>query len=485
MTRNMTAGNPAKLILIFTFPLLIGNIFQQFYSMADTLIVGRTIGVNALAAVGCTGSISFLILGFVSGLTSGFSILTAQRFGAGDADGVKKSFAAGILLSFAIALVLTLVSVICTRPMLQLLQTPPEILDDAEAYLRIIFIGIPASVLFNLLSSILRALGNSKMPLYFLIAACLINIVLDFVFILNFHMGVAGAGWATILSQLLSGLFCLIYISKKVPQLLLCRGDFRLRRDNAAAHLKLALPMAFQMSIIAIGSLILQFVLNGLGAVSVAAYTAAQKIDSIATMPMNSFGATMATYAAQNYGAGKPDRIRRGVFQCILMSVGFALVMGMVNILWGSRLAAIFVGNGETQVLALAEDYLVINGALYFVLALLFIYRFTLQGLGRGVVPTVAGVMELIMRGVGAPVLTGILGFSGACASNPLAWIGACIPLAAAYYLTIRKIAPRGSRAQNDRDGEGLSNVRINLFSSVWLKKHLPLPGRARQNPLR
>lgn len=165
MTRNMTAGNPAKLILIFTFPLLIGNIFQQFYSMADTLIVGRTIGVNALAAVGCTGSISFLILGFVSGLTSGFSIVTAQRFGADDEKGVKKSFAAGILLSFAIALVLTVVSVIFTRPMLEMLQTPPEILDDAEAYLRIIFIGIPASVLFNLLSSVLRALGNSKMPL--------------------------------------------------------------------------------------------------------------------------------------------------------------------------------------------------------------------------------------------------------------------------------------------------------------------------------
>lgn len=480
MTRNMTAGNPAKLILIFTFPLLIGNIFQQFYSMADTLIVGRTIGVNALAAVGCTGSISFLILGFASGLTSGFSILTAQRFGAGDEKGVRKSFAAGILLSFAIALVLTVISVIFTRPMLEMLQTPPEILDDAEAYLRIIFIGIPASVLFNLLSSVLRALGNSKMPLYFLISACCINIVLDFVFILALHMGVAGAGWATILAQLLSGLFCLWYILKKVPQLWLCREDFHLQRDNAAAHLRLALPMAFQMSIIAIGALILQFVLNGLGAVSVAAYTAAQKIDSIATMPMNSFGATMATYAAQNYGAGKADRIRRGVFQCILMSVSFALVMGMVNILWGNRLAAIFVGHQETQVLSLAQDYLVINGALYFVLALLFIYRFTLQGLGKGVVPTVAGIMELIMRGVGAPILTAIWGFSGACASNPLAWIGACIPLAAAYYLTIRKLVSKTAKTCSD---EGEKEVRQNLLSDIGgrLTKRFPFPGRARQ----
>ena len=445
MTKNMTAGSPAKLILIFTFPLLIGNIFQQFYSMADTLIVGRTIGVNALAAVGCTGSISFLILGFVSGLTSGFSILTAQRFGAGDADGVKKSFAVSILLSAAVSLVLTVIAVWCTRPMLVLLQTPPEILDDAEAYLRIIFLGIPASVLFNLLSSVLRALGNSKTPLYFLVIACCINIVLDFVFILAFHMGVAGAGWATILSQLLSGLFCAVYIRRKTPELWIIREDFRLQRGNAAAHLKLAVPMAFQMSIIAIGSLMLQYVLNGLGSVSVAAYTAAQKIDSIATMPMNSFGATMATYAAQNYGAGKAERIRRGVFQCSLISVSFAFLMALVNIFWGSQLAAVFVGNGETEVLRLAKDYLVINGLFYFVLALLFIYRFTLQGLGNGLVPTIAGIMELIMRGFGALLLTGTFGFAGACASNPLAWIGACIPLAAAYFLTIRKIAPRSA----------------------------------------
>lgn len=443
MTKNMTAGNPAKLILIFTFPLLIGNIFQQFYSMADTLIVGRTIGVNALAAVGCTGSISFLILGFVSGLTSGFSIMTAQRFGAGDPKGVKQSFAVGIVLSCIIAFLLTIIAVLFTRPMLELLQTPSEIIDDSEAYLRIIFWGTSASVLFNLLSNVLRALGNSKMPLVFLVIACCINIVLDFVFILAFDMGVSGAGWATILSQLLSGVFCIFYIKKKVPELWVGRQDFFMDRKNVISHLRLALPMAFQMSIIAIGALILQFVLNRLGAEAVAAYTAAQKIDTIATLPMNSFGVTMATYAAQNYGAGLPERIRKGVFQCILMSGGFALAMGAVNVCVGSNMAQIFVGAGEKHVLYLAEQYLKINGIFYFVLALLFIYRFTLQGLGKGVVPTIAGIMELIMRGAGAPVLTGIWGFSGACASNPLAWIGACIPLAVAYYLTIGKMAPK------------------------------------------
>lgn len=220
------------------------------------------------------------------------------------------------------------------------------------------------------------------------------------------------------------------------------KEHFRAGWDEIKRHLFTALPMAFQMSIIAIGSLILQFALNSLGATSVAAYTAAQKIDSIATMPLNSLGAAMATYAAQNYGAGKPERIRKGVFQCILISVSFSILMSLMNIFAGSKLAAIFVGNAETQVLSLAETYLTINGAFYSVLALLFIYRFTLQGLGNGLIPTVAGVMELIMRAFGALILVNSFGFAGACSANPLAWIGACIPLAISYYVTIRKIAP-------------------------------------------
>ena len=423
MTKTMTHGNPAKLIFFFAMPLIIGNIFQQFYSMADTLIVGRTIGVNALAAVGCTGSITFFIIGFVNGLTSGLSIITAQKFGSGNKNAVRKSFAAGILISIAAAIIFTILAVVLARPLLELLQTPEEILDDAYQYLVIVFMGIPATILFNLLSNVVRALGDSKTPLYFLIFACLINIVLDFVFILSFHMGVAGAGLATILAQLLSGVLCVLFIMKKVPMLWVRKDDFHIHPKIIFSHLAIALPMAFQMSIIAIGSLMLQFALNGLGSVSVAAYTAAQKIDSIATFPMNSFGTAMATYAAQNYGSGKFNRIRKGVFQCILMSGSFSILMGIVNILAGSQLTSLFVGSGETAVLELARTYLIINGCMYPVLALLFIYRFTLQGLGKSLFPTVAGVMELIMRAVGALLLTGWLGFAGACASNPLAWM--------------------------------------------------------------
>lgn len=439
MTKSMTSGNPAKLILCFALPLIAGNLFQQFYNMADTVIVGRTIGVNALAAVGCTGSLTFFILGFIMGFTNGLSIITSQKFGAGDLEAVKKSFAASLILAGIVTLIMTVLSLFLIRPALQLLQTPAEIIDDAELYLRIIFSGIFCNILFNLMSNMMRALGDSKTPLYFLIFACCFNIFLDFVLILVFHMGVAGAAAATIISQFLSGICCCLYISKKLPALWIRKEHFRLRRSDFAVHLKTALPMAFQMSIIAIGSLILQMALNSLGAVSVAAYTAAQKIDSIATMPINSMGAAMATYSAQNYGAGKIERVRKGVFQCILMSVSFSLVMGAVNRLFGARLAAIFVGNSETQVLELAQTFLSINGTLYWVLALLFIYRFTLQGLGQNMIPTVAGVMELIMRAIAALFLAKSMGFAGACMANPLAWIGACVPLAIAYYSYIRK----------------------------------------------
>lgn len=440
MTKNLTEGSPAKLIVLFTIPLLIGNIFQQFYSMADTLIVGRTIGVNALAAVGCTGSITFLILGFAMGLTSGLSILTAQRFGAGDEKGVRKSVAAGVWLSAGVTIVLTALAVPLTRPILELMRTPPEIIDDACRYVIVIFGGIVASMLFNLLSNIIRALGDSKTPLFFLVVACILNIALDFVCILIFKMGVAGAAWATIIAQMVSGILCLFYIKRRLPILHLTREDWRVTKWELVQHAKVAFPMAFQMSIIAIGAVVLQFALNGLGAVAVAAFTAAQKIDQIATQPMNSFGTTMATYAAQNYGAGKTERIRKGVLQCSLISVGFAVVMGLVNIFAGYQLAGIFVGPGEPEVASLAQTYLIINGSMYFLLAMLFIFRFTLQGLGKGVMPTVAGVMELVMRTFSAVFLAQYFGFAGACWSNPLAWLGACIPLTIAFFATVKKM---------------------------------------------
>ncbi|WP_088548996.1 MATE family efflux transporter [Paenibacillus aquistagni] len=443
MLKNMTEGNPAKLIFMFTIPLLIGNLFQQLYSMADTLIVGRTIGVGALAAVGATGSITFLIIGFAQGLTVGFSIVTAQRFGAGDERGVRQSVAVSALLSLIITIILTTLSVLYARSILEWMQTPPEIIDQAYQYINIIYWGIAASVLFNLLSNIIRALGDSRTPLLFLIIACVLNIILDLLFILGFSMGVEGAAWATVISQLVSGILCLCYMIKKLPIVRLTRAEWKADKEAWIEHMRLGLPMGFQSSIIAIGAIVLQAALNSLGAMSVAAYTASQKIDMVATMPMASFGMTMATYAAQNYGARKFERIRQGVKQCCIMSVSFSVVVGLIIILAGHKLVEIFVGPGHPEVIELAQTYLVINSVMYFVLAFLFIFRFTLQGLGQSFVPTFAGVMELVMRIFAAIILADYLGFAGVCLANPLAWLGACIPLTIAYVMSVKKLVYR------------------------------------------
>ena len=440
MTNDLTRGSPAKQILFFTIPLLIGNLFQQFYSMADTMIVGRTIGVEALAAGGATGSISFLIIGFSQGLTSGFAVITAQRFGAGDMDGVRKSVTSGILLGAGITVILTAVSVPLARPVLELMQTPEDILDDAHAYIAVIFAGIGASVMFNLLSNIIRALGDSRTPLLFLAAACVLNIGLDFVLILWCSMGVAGAAVATVFSQLVSGGLCLLYMFRRFPVLRLQRRDWIPERRMLLNESRVGLPMGFQMSIIAIGAMILQIALNRLGSTAIAGFIAAQKIDQLANQPMMSFGITMATYAAQNYGAGNMRRIRAGVRRCILMSVGFSIVCGGALILAAKPMAGLFVGADQPEGLDYVQTYLLLNASLYFLLALLFIFRYTLQGLGKSLFPTIAGVAELLMRTLAALVLANIWGYAGVCLSNPIAWFGALIPLTTAYVLTIRRL---------------------------------------------
>lgn len=298
MRTDLTDGKPGKLILFFTIPLLIGNLFQQFYSMADTIIVGRTINVYALAAVGATGAISFLILGFVQGITSGFSVITAQRVGADDEEGIRRSVATSLILSVGATIVFTILSVFTARPLLELMRTPSDIIDDAYRYIIVIYYGIVAAVFFNLFSSILRALGDSKTPLLFLIVACAINIVLDFVCILTFHMGVAGAGWATIIAQAVSAVLCLFYSLKKFPVLRLKKEDFAFSWRFAWEHLRIGIPMAFQFSIIAIGVMIMQAALNDFGSQTVAAFTAASKIENIVTQPLNSLGVTASVFAA-------------------------------------------------------------------------------------------------------------------------------------------------------------------------------------------
>lgn len=435
MAKDMTSGKSIKLIWNFTIPLLIGNLFQQLYNMADTFIVGRTIGVHALASVGSTGSIIFLILGFANGLTAGLAIPLAQRYGAKDYLGVKRSFYVSILISAVVAILLTILSMVFCRQILEVMQTPAEIIDGAYDYLMVIFAGIFSSMAFNLLSNIFRSIGDAKTPLYFLVIACIMNIILDVVFIAGFGMGVEGAGYATVLSQIFSALACILYIWKKIPILRLNSKDFVAKSLDVKEHVRISFPMAFQSSIIAIGAIIIQITLNQLGATAVAAYTAAQKIDQVAILPMMSFGVTMATFVAQNYGAKKYDRIWRGVRDCIKLSLTFAISVGIILNLFSPIFIRAFVGVGHEEVVELGAIYFITNGTMYSLLSLLFIYRYTLQGVGKTFTPTIAGIMELCMRAFAAVVLSNLYGYTGATMANPLAWLGSLIPLMIAYYL--------------------------------------------------
>ena len=440
MAKDMTEGSPARLILFFTLPLIAGNIMQQLYAFIDTLLVGRFLGLEALAAVGCTGSLMFLLLGFVIGLTSGLAIYTGQRYGAKDATGVRESAAACIALSFVIAVFLSVVGFFACRPLLELMHTPEELLDNATAFFSIICGGAVFATSTLMAANILRSLGDSKMPTFILGCGIAINIVLELLFLLVFGGGVPGAALATVVSWAIATGIFLLYIARRVPELHVRREDWRLSWSFLRAHLAIGLPMGFQATIIAFGAVILQVALNGLGAASVAAYAAAQKVDTIAMMPMMSFGAAMAAYTAQNYGAGKFSRIRVGVQKCCLMSVGFSLLAGALVIAAGPYFMTLFVGPEEVEAIRLGQTYFLVNGLTYWILSMLFIFRYTLQGLGQSIVPTIAGIMELVMRATAGLFLVEAMGFLGACLGNPMAWLGSCVPLAIAYVMTVQRL---------------------------------------------
>lgn len=446
MKKDLTTGSPLKLIIYFTIPLLIGNLFQQLYNTADTMIVGRTIGLNALAAVGVTGALVFFVIGFAQGLTSGFSIITAQKFGNKDEAGVRRSVAASFILALIINLVLTIISVLLAGVLLRAIYTPSELYQDAYNYIIVIFWGTGAAILFNLFSNMLRAIGNSKWPLYFLIVACIVNIVLDYLFILSFNMGVAGAAFATVISQITASLLCFEYIRRYVPELQAKGSDWKVTKQDLWEHIRVGIPMAVQVAIIAIGIVILQGALNKLGSLAVGAFTVAQRIDVLAVQCILSFGITMATYTAQNYGAGDIPRIRQGVRQGTIVSVAFAVISGILILLAADFSVRLFLGKDITdpahieETIRLAKIYLTINCSMYIFLALLLVFRSTLQGLGNSLIPTVAGVMELIMRTVAAIILSAYIGFAGISWASPIAWVGAFIPVFIAYFYIIKRL---------------------------------------------
>lgn len=437
---DLTKGNILKILLMFSLPLVIGNIFQQLYTTMDTLIVGKTLGKSALAAVGSTGSLSFLIIGFAQGLTSGLSIITAQKHGAGDFRGVKKSFATGIIFSLMATIVLTIIAVLCAKPLLIIMQTPADIIQDAQTFISIIFLGIYAAIGFNLLSNIIRAIGDAKTPLFFLIIASIVNIALEFFFILNLQMGVAGAAIATVIAQTLSVLLGIIHIKRHIPALTLRKSDFKLTKQDFIDHARVGFPMAFQTSIIAIGTVIMQIALNTLGTDAVAAQSAASKIDQLAMLPLIAFGTAIATFTAQNYGAKKYHRIIQGLKSGLVISIIFAIAIGIVINVFGNFFTSWFINSGETEVFRLANIYYLINGSMYWILAILFILRYTIQGLGKGFIPTLAGIMELIARIVAAIIGTMYFGFAGTVFANPLAWVGSVLILLPSAIIAVRQL---------------------------------------------
>lgn len=382
MVRNLTKGRPLKQILFFALPIFIGNVFQQLYSMVDNIIVGNTLGDNAFAGVGATTSLAFLIIGFVQGLTAGFAVKTSQYFGNQDEERVKSSVATSIVLSAVLTVILTFASVFTTMPILNLMQTPDEIIEYSYDYIVVVFAGLGATMLYNLVSSILRALGDSKVPLLFLVLASVINVGLDLLFIVVFKMGVAGAGWATVISQLISGVACAIYMFKKYEILRLSRRHFKMSFKFSWAHLKIGLPMAVQYSIIAVGIMVQQAALNAFGTLYVSAYTAASKIDSLITQALVAMGSSVATYVGQNFGAGEIGRINKGVNQAMLVSVGLAIVGGLLVYFGSDLLTSLFVKNPSAEMLDLSKRYLFWQGVFYIGLAVIYVYRNALQGMG-------------------------------------------------------------------------------------------------------
>ena len=434
MTNDMTTGNPVKLILLFSILLLIGNIFQQFYNMVDTIIVGRFIGVEALAAVGTTSSMVFLVNGFVMGLTSGFAVLISQKYGAKDEVGVKEAVASSIILSIIATILVTFISVLSAKPLLTLMNTPSNILKDASTYIIILYAGNIAIIFYNMMAAILRALGDSKTPLYFLIVSSVLNIILDLVLIINFKMGVAGAAYATVISQGVSAILCVIYTYKRYKILRLKKDDFKVKKKYYRKHLKVGIPMALQFSITSIGIMTVQSAINIFGSTVIASYAASSKVLQLVMQPATTLGVTMATYCGQNIGAKRYDRIKEGVKKCVQISIITSVISAIILIFLGKYFVMMFVSNPDAEILSYAQQVLNISAIFFIPLGLIFVYRNALQGIGDSFIPMMAGVYELVARAIVAFTLPKVLEFMGICLADPVAWFAAVIPLAYTYY---------------------------------------------------
>jgi len=452
MTQDLTTGSPIKRILAFCVPLLIGNLFQQFYNLADSVLVGRILGVNSFAAVGSTGALNFFVLGFALGICAGFAIPVAQSFGAGDTDEVRRRAGQLIWLGLIFSACITLAAAVWTEDILRIMRTPAEIFDEAYRYIRIVFLGAGATILYNLVSGVLRALGNSRTPLFFLIGAALINIVLDVFFMRTLGMGVEGAAYATVLAQALSGAACLLYIRKRVPTLHLSRDDIRPDLHRMGLISGIGVPMGLQFSITAIGSIMMQSAVNSLGTAAVAAVTTGIKVNMFVTVPLESTGTTMATYCGQNLGAKDLPRIRRGMRAITAIAFGYCALACLFNACAGGAVAAFFLNGADPAIRSDVHRFLIYNGVMYPGLAIILIYRNGLQGMGFSKLAMSAGIAELAARAVVAFGFVGRWGFTAVCCANGAAWVLAGALLLALYYVVLRKLTALWAEAPVPRE---------------------------------
>lgn len=434
MTKDMTQGSPLRLILGFAVPLMLGSLFQQFYNLADTIIVGRFVGVEALAAVGSVGGLNYLVLGFVNGIACGFSIPISWTFGAKDEREMRRYVANTVWLSIAFAAVLTVATVLLTRTVLIWMNTPANIIDLADVYIRTIFAGIPFTLLYNVTSAMMRALGDSKRPLYFLLVASCLNIGLDLACIILFDMGVFGAAFATVFSQGVAGIASLVYIIGHYKELRWSREEGRFSPAHCAKLCSMGLPMGLQCSITAIGSVVLQGAVNGLGSSIVAAQTAGSKASQFLSVPLESIGTAMTTYASQNMGAHDLKRVDRGVRTALGIGCVYSVAAFLLLRVLDKPLIGLFLDSGETAIMANAQSFIFWNSVFYIPLAVLIVYRYTIQGLGHSGLAMFAGVAEMIARAMVGFWFVPMLGYLAACIASPVAWIFACAFLIPAYF---------------------------------------------------
>lgn len=443
----MTQGNPLRIIISFALPIMLSSVIQQFYNVADTYIVGKYISDNALAAIGSVGPMSSLLIGLAMGVTNGFAIPVAQAFGAKNREKTNHYAGNAISLTLIISLVMTVFAVILIKPILKLMGTPKNIFDDAFSYVSITYLGIIVLTSYNVLANILRALGDSKAPLKFLSVCAVVNVFLNYFTIVHLNMGVAGAAISTVLAQLASCIMCIIYIRNRGDILNLTVQDFKLKKTTTVLMLKMGIPMSLQFSITAIGSIVLQSTINTYGSNYVAGWAVANKPELLANIPLSAIGVACATYCGQNFGAGRMDRVRQGVRNAIILSGSLSIVMSTILYFFGDNIARLFLDEENAEAIGASKTYLQTIAVFYFALAILFVFRNALQGIGKSYVSMMAGVAEFFGRIIAALILSKFFGFAGVCLASPFAWILADVPLVVIY---LNKVVKRKGKVIDD-----------------------------------